>query len=131
MAHRPPTSPTTQIRLASREASEQTVQGSEVSSAPHTEQARTFWAASARAWDRGVSSWSRFLSRASAARRAERGPSPGSLPSSEISRSISGPAEAANRSELRHAGDVHPGQRARGLLHHLGLHLLELAPRIG
>src|SRR5262249_29536658 len=127
---------------------------------------------------------SRRFRRASAARRAERGPSPGSLASRPIRRSISGPAELAKailpfpspswggddrkavrgggvwakrqalsliltsppcsplasrpsplregkRSELRHAGDAHGGQRAGGFAHHVGLGLIDLALGVG
>src|SRR5262249_48608159 len=48
-------------------------------------------AASCIAWARGSSSWSRFFSSTKAARRAERGPRPGSLASNWIRRSISEP----------------------------------------
>ena len=95
MAHRAPASSTTQIRLVSRLVSEQIEQGSRVSGAAQTEQGRTFAAVSASDWASGSINCSRFFSRASVARRAERGPMPGSLASRPIRRSISGPAEEA------------------------------------
>ena len=95
MAQRAPASSTTQIRPLSRDPSEQIEHGSRVSGAPQTEQEVTLSAVSCREAARGTRSWSRFLSRARAARRAERGPMPGSLASRLMSRSISGPAEAA------------------------------------
>ena len=70
-------------------------EGVDYSSEPQTLQVFTRSAAMLSASDNGSRSWSRRFSSASAARRADRGPSPGSLASSEISRSISGPAEAA------------------------------------
>src|SRR5690348_12824031 len=73
MAHRAPTSSTTQISAASRLWSSQMAQGSVVSRAPQTRQVRTFSAASARASLSGVRSWSRRLSSVRVARRAERG----------------------------------------------------------
>src|SRR4051794_14946477 len=69
--------------------------GSWVSSEPQAEQVFTRAAASASASASGVRSCSRRLSSASAARLAERGPSPGSLARRPIRRSISGPAELA------------------------------------
>ncbi len=78
-------------------ASAQMAQGSVVSRAPQMEHVRTRAAASASASLKGWSSWSRRFSRASVARRAERGPRPGSFASKAIKRSISGPAEAAIR----------------------------------
>src|SRR3954452_18809973 len=66
----------------------------------------------------GVISASRFLIRCSAARRAERGPSPGSRASNWISRSISGPATAVAMS-----AEAQPRQRqAAGQRLHLFLH---------
>src|SRR5438105_13957944 len=52
------------------------------------------------AWLSGPRSWSRFFRSCSVARRADRGPSPGSLDKSAISRSISGPADAATQATL-------------------------------
>src|SRR5690606_34087301 len=97
MAHKAPASSTTQIRALSRVWSEQTEQGSRVSGEPQTEQLTTFAAVSARDAASGTSSCSRRFNRASAARRAERGPMPGNLASRLMSRSISGPAEEAIR----------------------------------
>jgi hypothetical protein len=68
------------------------VQGSDVSTVPHTEQMPMSRTATPMASDSGTSSWSFFLMRCKAARRADRGPSPGSFASNWISRSISGPA---------------------------------------
>ena len=75
----------------SRRGSVHSVQGSTVSTLPHAVQIVTFSCASAMALASGASRRSRFLIRNRAARRAERGPSPGSFASSWISLSISGP----------------------------------------
>src|SRR6478672_9708563 len=131
MAHRAPASSTTQIRALSRPPSEQMEQGLRVSGAPQTEQDETFSAVSASEAASGTSSWSRFFSRASAARRAERGPMPGSLASRLISRSISGPAEAAKSEEFRHAGNVHSGHRSGGLAHQGAVDLVQLPLGVG
>src|SRR6202044_2022986 len=67
----------------------------------------------------GVISASRFLIRCSAARRAERGPSPGSRASSWIRRSISGPATAVGilcEAQPRRQTEA-TGQRLHLLLH--------------
>src|SRR5262245_8235656 len=81
---------------------------------------------SASAAVRGSSSCSFFLTRWSAARRAERGPSPGSRASSWISRSISGPAATfAMQSEQFQAGRKR--QTARQALHLLLHRLLDLS----
>jgi hypothetical protein len=61
---------------------------------PQVEQTVIFSSAVCRAAASGAISGSRFLIRNSAARRAERGPRPGSRASSWIRRSISGPATA-------------------------------------
>src|SRR5579859_959323 len=128
MAQSAPTSSTTQIRLPSRVRSAQIAQGSWVSRLPQVAQTFTRAAASASASARGESSWSRRFKSAKAARLADRGPRPGSLESRLISRSISGPADAA-KSELRHAG--HPGERSGRLGHQLGRALVELALGVG
>src|SRR3954453_11846320 len=76
----------------------------------------------------GVISASRFLIRCSAARRAERGPSPGSRASNWIKRSISGPATAVAISG--EAQSRRQTQSARQRLH-LFLHRgFRLAPRV-
>jgi len=61
-----------------------------VTARPQLSQVEIFSAASAIAPAKGRIRPSRFLMRSSAARRAERGPKPGSLESRLISRSISG-----------------------------------------
>ena len=75
----------------SRRGSAQMVQGSVVSMLPQVEQTTTFSTATSMALASGASNSSFFLTRCSAARRAERGPSPGSFDRSWIRRSISGP----------------------------------------
>ena len=59
------------------------------------------------------SSCSRFLMRCSAARRAERGPSPGRRARSWIRRSISGPATEWANSPLPLAGEVESARKRR------------------
>src|SRR5262249_42402716 len=61
---------------------------------PQVLQTWTLSSATCKADDSGIISASRFLIRCSAARRAERGPRPGSRARSWTSRSISGPATA-------------------------------------
>src|SRR5450756_2202583 len=78
----------------SRRGSVHTVQGLWVSILPQVLQAWILSIATCSAPAKGVISASRFLIRCSAARRAERGPSPGSRANSWIRRSISGPATA-------------------------------------
>src|SRR5271168_734123 len=78
----------------SRRGSVHTVQGFWVSILPQVLQTWILSIATCNAADSGVISASRFLIRCSAARRAERGPSPGSRANSWIRRSISGPATA-------------------------------------
>ena len=85
----------------SRRGSVQTVQGFCVSMLPQVLQTCTLSIATCSAGDSGDISASRFLIRCSAARRAERGPSPGNRASSWISRSISGPATADGISQAR------------------------------
>src|SRR5881394_565009 len=78
----------------SRRGSVHTVQGFWVSILPQVLQTSIFSIATCSAPASGVISASRFLIRCSAARRAERGPRPGSRARSWTSRSISGPATA-------------------------------------
>ena len=68
------------------------VQGSTVSTLPQIEHTPTVSSAARNAAVSGANRLSFFLIRCSAARRAERGPRPGVLARSWISRSISGPA---------------------------------------
>src|SRR3984957_1616398 len=91
-AHRSATSATTTRAAGSRRASVHTAHGFCVSILPHTRPISIFSIAACKAVASGAMSNSRFLMRNKAARRAERGPSPGSRASSWISRSISGPA---------------------------------------
>src|SRR5690242_12563312 len=79
---------------SSRRGSVQTVQGFCVSILPQVLQTWILSIATCSAEDSGVISASRFLIRCNAARRAERGPSPGKRANSWIRRSISGPATA-------------------------------------
>ncbi len=90
-AHKSPTSSTTQMMERSRRSSRHRVQGSVESTLPQLEHSETLAAVSASASVSGANSLSWFLMRCRAARRAERGPSPGSLARSWISRSISVP----------------------------------------
>src|SRR6202140_1408354 len=78
----------------SRLGSVHTVQGFWVSILPQVLQTWILSIATCSAPAKGVISASRFLIRCSAARRAERGPRPGSRANSWIRRSISGPATA-------------------------------------
>src|SRR4051794_7194061 len=103
----------------SRRRSVHTVQGFCVSILPQVLQTSILSIATCSALDNGVINASRFLIRCSAARRAERGPRPGSRAKSWIRRSISGPAtavgmsaEAQSRRQLQAAG-----QRLHLLLH--------------
>src|SRR5580700_8373824 len=91
-AHRSATSATTTIMDGSRRASVHTAHGFCVSILPHTRQISIFSIAACKAVASGAMSSSRFLMRNKAARRAERGPSPGSRANSWIRRSIAGPA---------------------------------------
>ena len=88
----------------SRRVSAQTVQGSIVSTLPQTEQMASASATRSSALSKGVSAASRFLSRCSTARRAERGPSPGSRASAWVSASISWEAMAEGIEEERLQG---------------------------
>ena len=78
----------------SRRGSVHTVQGFWLSMLPHWRQTSIFSIAVCNASASGAMICSRFLMRKSAARRAERGPSPGRRARSWIRRSISGPAVA-------------------------------------
>src|SRR6202451_2849603 len=112
----------------SRRRAVQTVQGFWVSILPQVLQTWILSIATCNAAESGVISASRFLIRWSAARRAERGPSPGSRASSWIRRSISGPATAdaiSGKAQPRWQTEA-TGQRL-----HLFLHRgLRLAPRV-
>src|ERR1700680_957828 len=103
----------------SRRGSVHTVQGLWVSILPQVPQTTILSIATCSAPASGVISASRFLIRCSAARRAERGPSPGSRAKSWIRRSISGPATAVAMS-----GEAKPGRqtKAAGQRLHLLLH---------
>src|SRR3984893_16835528 len=79
----------------SRRGSVHTVHGFWVSILPQVLQTWIFSIATCSAPASGVISASRFLIKCSAARRAERGPRPGSRANSWIRRSISGPATLA------------------------------------
>src|SRR4029077_17672974 len=112
----------------SRRGSAHTVQGFWVSILPQVLQTWILSIATCSADVSGVIKASRFLIRCSAARRAERGPRPGTRASSWIRRSISGPATLAAIS-----GETKSGRQAeaagQGL--HLFLHRgFRLAPRI-
>src|SRR3981081_3648953 len=103
----------------SRRGSVHTVQGFWVSILPQVLQTWILSIATCSAADSGVISASRFLIRCSAARRAERGPSPGSRAKSWIRRSISGPATAEGmlaETQPRRQTEA-PGQRLHLLLH--------------
>src|SRR3954468_11179061 len=118
-AHRSATSATTTMIAGSRLRSVHTVQGFCVSILPQALQTSILSIATCSALDSGVISASRFLIRCSAARRAERGPRPGSRASNWIRRSISGPATAVDISgEAQPRRQLQPaGQRLHLLLH--------------
>src|ERR1700681_857268 len=116
-AQRSATSATTTMIAGSRRVSVHTVQGFWVSIFPQVLQTWILSIATCSAAESGVISASRFLIRCSAARRAERGPSPGSRASSWIRRSISGPATAAAMS-----GEAQPRRQTQTTGQ--GLHLL-------
>src|SRR4051794_3972562 len=112
----------------SRLGSVHTVQGFWVSMLPQVLQTWILSIATCSAPASGVISASRFLIRCSAARRAERGPSPGSRASSWIRRSISGPATAEGmlaEAQPRRQSEA-AGQRLHLLLHRG----FRLAPRV-
>src|SRR4051812_33067042 len=126
--------------VGSRRGSVHTVQGFCVSILPQVLQTWIFSIATWSAPASGAISASRFLIRCSAARRAERGPSPGNRASSWISRSISGPAMALrmrntaqttdqDTSEQLHAGRQR--QAAGKALHLVLQHRLGLATAVG
>src|SRR5215218_7803417 len=110
----------------SRLGSVHTVQGFCVSILPQVLQTWILSIATCSAPASGVINASRFLIRCSAARRAERGPSPGSRAKSWIRRSISGPATAegiSGETEARWQAE------ATGQCLHLFLHrAFRLAP---
>src|ERR1700740_2843342 len=104
---------------------------------PHTRQTSIFSSAVCIAAASGAMICSRFLMRKSAARRAERGPSPGKRASNWIRRSISGPATAGIGYEpnlLRTEAPEHSRRQTEpaGERLHLLLHRrLGLAARVG
>src|ERR1700750_564473 len=103
----------------SRRGSVHTVQGLCLSILPQVLQTWIFSIATCNAPASGVIKASRFLIRCSAARRAERGPSPGNRARSWIKRSISGPATAeaiSGKSTARRQTEP-AGQRLHLLLH--------------
>src|SRR3954454_8946480 len=127
-AHRSATSATTTMIAGSRRRSVHTVQGFCVSILPQVLHTSILSIATCSALDNGVISASRFLIRWSAARRAERGPSPGSRAKSWIRRSISGPATAEG---ISGETDARWQAEATGQCLHLFLHrAFRLAPRI-
>src|SRR5437016_1180929 len=98
----------------SRRGSVHTLQGFCVSMLPHIRQIWILSMAVASAAASGAMICSRFLMRNSAARRAERGPSPGRRASSPIRRSISGPAAAVGmRTKAACAQLLYGGGRRR------------------
>src|SRR5262244_3326593 len=101
------------MMAGSRRVSVQTVQGFWVSILPQTRQISIFSSAVCIAVASGAMICSRFLIRNSAARRAERGPSPGRRASKAIRRSISGPAAAVGMSDGGCDGLLHGGRRRR------------------
>src|SRR5262249_30220542 len=131
-AQRSATSAITTMIEGSRRGSVQTVQGFCVSILPQVLQTWIFSIATCSAEVSGLINASRFLIRCSAARRAERGPRPGSRASSWIRRSISGPATAGMG--LRAKPPEQPRRQAEpaGERLHLFLHRsLSLAARVG
>src|SRR6187402_2285895 len=108
----------------SRLPSVQTVHGFCVSILPQILQTSIFSIAVSSAEASGAISNSRFLMRCSAARRAERGPSPGSRASSWIRRSISGPATAISSTTSFQERLTEPEARRQAELAGDGLHLL-------
>src|SRR6266852_6697550 len=120
------------MMLPSRRISVHTVHGFWVSILPHRRQISIFSSAVCIAAASGAMICSRFLMRKSAARRAERGPSPGRRESSWIRRSISGPAVVATmdqRSKQFHSRRQR--QAAGNILHFLLQQCFGLSPRIG
>src|SRR5947209_3931496 len=117
----------------SRRGSVHTVQGFCVSMLPQTRQISIFSSAVASALASGAMICSRFLIRNSAARRAERGPSPGRRASSWIRRSISGPAAVgiACGAPSEQFQSWRQRQSAGDALHLLLQQRFGLAPRIG
>src|SRR5260221_10343874 len=103
----------------SRRGSVHTVHGFWVSMLPQVLQTWILSIATCNAPASGVISASRFLIRCSAARRAERGPRPGSRANSWIRRSISGPAtaEAISAETKSRRQSQAAGQRLHLFLH--------------
>src|SRR3954447_3161531 len=122
-AQRSATSATTTMIEGSRLGSVQTVQGLCVSMLPQVLQTWTFSSATCMAEDSGIISASRFLIRCSAARRAERGPRPGSRARSWTSRSISGPATAPILLAEHPRRQAEPARERLHLLLHGGFRL--------
>src|SRR6266852_5536964 len=112
----------------SRRGAVHTVHGFWVSILPQVLQTWILSIATCSAPASGVISASRFLIRCNAARRAERGPSPGSRASSWIRRSISGPATAAGM--LCEAQPWRQSEAAGQALHLLLHRGFRLAPRV-
>src|SRR5208283_5135765 len=132
-AHRSATSATTTMAEGSRRVSVQTVQGFRVSILPQILHTSILSIAVCNAAASGAISSSRFLIRNNAARRAERGPSPGRRASSWIRRSISGPATAVGIKGLPLSKQLQPGrqgQSAGQALHLLLQQRLGLAARL-
>src|SRR5215469_5364801 len=133
-AHRSATSAITTMVDASRLGSVHTVQGFCVSILPQVLQISIFSIAVCSAAASGAMTSSRFLIRNKAARRAERGPSPGRRASNWIRRSISGPAETAGIRAALSSEQFQAGRQRQAAghgLHFFGEHGLELAPCIG
>src|SRR5580692_13078173 len=108
----------------SRRGSVHTVQGFCVSILPQIRQTWILSIATCSAPASGVIRASRFLIRCSAARRAERGPSPGSRANSWIRRSISGPATAeAILAEAQSRRQAEPAGQRLHLFGHRGFRL--------
>src|SRR5215217_9499455 len=101
----------------SRRGSVHTVQGFCVSILPQVLQTWIFSIATCNAPASGVISASRFLIKCSAARRAERGPSPGRRARSWIRRSISGPATDCGTRTSEQLQPRRQRQALRDLLH--------------
>ena len=112
-----PTSPPPRVMLLSRRGDAQMAHGSTVSTLPQIEQLMTFSPASAMASANGSNKLSFFLMRCSAARRAERGPSPGNFASRAIRCSISVPDANTLPPLKRHLEAGRERQTAGQLLH--------------
>src|SRR5215212_9594426 len=116
-AHRSATSATTTMTAGSRRGSTHTVHGLCVSMLPQVPHTTIFSIAICSALASGAISRSRFLIRCSAARRAERGPSPGRRASNWIRRSISGPATDCGTRTSEQLQPRRQRQALRDLLH--------------